>query len=335
VRGKAIDLLIVDEACFVAEEIWRAAQFTVLARPDSKIILASTPWGRGDKFFATCWRAGMAGEEGYASFHWPSTASPLVDQTWLDIQRKTMSERAFRAEILAEWTETEGQYFSPAELDAAVEADVPMVTAFDGPVNVGTDYGLAADANAVSILAATERTQDGAVYRVLYVEEQFRVPYSCFVGHVADLGANGFRFTRVFSECNGVGAAPTELLQTALYQRDARGYVVGVHTTAATKENAFGGLKTLAQQGRLQLPRHPSLLRQLANLEFAITESGNTRICVPEHQGHDDLAMSLCLAGHDLPVQISRRRRGSRTHFDLGQLQRRSHDPLTVGPSSR
>ena len=80
IRGKAVDLLIIDEACFVSEEVWQAARYTVIARPDSRIILASTPWGRQDRFCAVNYRAGLRGEAGFASLHWPSQASPLVDR---------------------------------------------------------------------------------------------------------------------------------------------------------------------------------------------------------------------------------------------------------------
>jgi hypothetical protein len=37
-------------------------------------------------------------------------------------------------------------------------------------------------------------------------------------------------------------------------------------------------------------------LRQLSALEFEATDTGTVRIAVPEHRGHDDLAMALCLA---------------------------------------
>ena len=52
-------------------------------------------------------------------------------------------------------------------------------------------------------------------------------------------------------------------------------------------------MKLLLQQGRLVLPRHPGLLRQLTALEFSITDSGSMRIAVPERSGHDDLVMAL------------------------------------------
>jgi hypothetical protein len=132
---------------------------------------------------------------------------------------------------------------------------------------------------------------------VPYLEEQHGTPYASFIDRVADIDA-GYRFVRVTSELNGVGAMPSQVLTERLGSR-----VAGVHTTAESKENGFGCLKLLAQQGRLRLPRHPRLLGQLAALEFETLDSGSMRIAVPERAGHGDLGMGLCLAVSDEPMQ--------------------------------
>ena len=75
--------------------------------------------------------------------------------------------------------------------------------------------------------------------------------------------------------------------------RDA---IDGVHTDSRLKEDCFARVKVLLQEGRLVLPRHPSLLMQLSALEYEFSDAGVLRIAVPERAGHDDLAMALCLA---------------------------------------
>ena len=76
--------------------------------------MASTPWCRHDRFFAIAYRAGQRHEDGYASLQWPSTASLLVHRALLDIWRSTSSERDYRREVEAEWTDSVGAYFSDA-----------------------------------------------------------------------------------------------------------------------------------------------------------------------------------------------------------------------------
>jgi hypothetical protein len=77
-------------------------------------------------------------------------------------------------------------------------------------------------------------------------------------------------------------------------------------TDARRKESGFSAIKLLLQQGRLVLPRHPVLIRQLAALERTTSEAGNVRIAVPDKAGHDDLAMALMQASSCLFLDAGR-----------------------------
>jgi phage terminase large subunit-like protein len=46
IRGLALDLLVIDESAYVAEDVWTAAKYATIARPESRVVLSSTPWGR-------------------------------------------------------------------------------------------------------------------------------------------------------------------------------------------------------------------------------------------------------------------------------------------------
>jgi len=306
IRGQAVDLLILDEGCFVSEEVWQAARYTVIARPDSKVIMASTPWGRADKFFALAWRAGQRHEDGYASFHWPSTASPLVDAELLAMWRASSTEREYRREVLAEWTDSAGAFFSDAEIEAAL-ADyelVPPERAERQRGVAGIDWGLLRDSSAIVVLAENTGALGGDwpehTFFCPWVHEAVGTPYRTFVRQVVDV-AKGYRLRRIASECNGVGQMPTTELARLL--RFHHGKVVAITTTATSKEDGFGRLKLLLGQGRLALPRaHPALIAQLSALEYEERDSGTLRIAVPERQGHDDLAMALMLAVSEADV---------------------------------
>ena len=107
IRGWAVDLLIVDEAGFIDQEIWRAAEPSIIARPGSRIVLASSPWGSPEHFFRQLWTRGMTAPDGQlAAWHWPSTVSPLVDADLLEQIRLREAPAYFAREYLAEWTET-------------------------------------------------------------------------------------------------------------------------------------------------------------------------------------------------------------------------------------
>jgi len=301
VRGWTADLLIVDEAAFVAEEVWLGARFTTVAT-GGRIVLASTPYGRRDRFFSVAYEAGLANLDGFASFHWPSTASPMVSEAVLAEWRPTLTDRAYRSEILAEWVDDAGAYFTAAELELASSA-LEMVAPGEAQGREavgGVDWGMSHDANALVVVVVEEYTEGGEpVYRVVWLLERFRLAYSAFIEELVGV-AGGYRFVALAAETNGVGAMPSEVLRRRMIEAGRGDVVVPLHTTAQLKELGFGLLKMLAQEGRLVLPPVPALLRQLAALEFEVGESGSLRIAVPDRAGHDDLAMSLCLAATQL-----------------------------------
>lgn len=299
-RSKTIDTLILDEACFIAQEIWDAAKFTILARPGSRVVLASTPYGRQDKFFAQLDRLGQAGRPGYESFWWPSSISPLVDLSLLKEWAETDNPRVYRREVLAEWVDDAGAYFTAAELEQAT-CDEPLIAPADAQsasVVGGVDFGFAQDASTLAVVGALpEPDPRGRLrYRLLWAEEAFSTPYADWVESVVEI-AGSYRFAALACETNGVGGMPTQVMARLMWEAGHGDVVVPVTTTARSKEDSYGFIKLLIQQRRLEIPRAAgSLLRQLAGLEFETTESGVTRLHVPERVGHDDMAVALALA---------------------------------------
>ncbi len=314
VRGPSVDLLVLDECCWIDDAVWNAAKFSTVAKRDSRIVMASTPWGTQDRFFAVAYRAGLAKAKGYASFQWPSMVSPLVDATLLDEWRATDPDRIFRAEVLAEWTDDTGAYFTTDELDAAVR-DYPLIQPHDAhgmSAVAGVDWGFSADANTLVVLAnvgvarAEQFGCDSSSFFLPLVEEAFRTRYSTWVDRVCEV-ATGYQLRKIVSEQNGVGAMPSQELAARL----GSWKVEAVHTDARLKEDAFARVKVLLQEGQLILPPHPALLMQLSALEFEATDAGVLRISVPERRGHDDLAMGLALAVRaDPTIGIARRLSG-------------------------
>lgn len=326
IRGKSIDLLVLDEAAFIGDEIWSAARFTVIARKESRIIMASTPWGREDRFFAVAYRAGERDEEGYSAHHWPSTVSPMVDDKLLETFRSTMTDREYRTEVLAEWVDAHGAFFDAAELDAGLALGGPDGSPMFDPADcfwsscgrlqatVGVDWGFAQDANAAVALAPVPWelpfNGPGRLW-IPWLSERYRVSYEAFIEELVAAGSTGgLEFGAVRAETNGVGMMPTQVLRRRLSESWTCQSIQGVTTTTTSKADAFGAIRMALQSESLVLPRHPELLKQLANLEYEQLDSGQLRIAVPERRGHDDLCMALSFAflpsveaAKDVPVR--------------------------------
>lgn len=321
IRGWPVDLLIIDEAGFVPQEIWRAAEPAIIARPGSRVILLSSPWGTSDHFFRKLWNQGTdRPDDQVAAWHWPSSVSPLVDQALLEQIRSRESDDYFRREFLAEWTDEAGAYFTEAEIANCV-ADYRMRPPesiehwLERPYKAaaGVDWGFARDANAIVLLSALEdhqmnraRFDDELVFFIPWMEARSGWPYSDFIDRIVSIGKR-YHLRSIVSETNGVGAYPTTDLERRVREADLDSWVTPVVTDVRRKQSGFGKLKGLLQQGRIVLPREPELLKQLRGLQFEQLPTGNVRIAVPENLGHDDLAMALMQAISSVHVPQARR----------------------------
>lgn len=312
-RGDSIDLLIVDEAGFISTGLWQAAEPSILAKKGSRVILASTPWGKHDHFFRQHFQEGMTSPSDYvASWHWPSTVSPIADLALIAKWERTWPPIKFKTEILAEWVAEAGAYFTMEELANAV-ADYSLTepkNAHGQIVSGGIDWGMS-DAHALVLLGVLDDQDHNAatigeelVYFLPWIEYHHGKQYSWMVDRIEEIG-HQYGLHSIVTETNGVGAMPSEVLRNRLirdYQAKIRNSygrwtrVVPLTTDIRFKMSAFGAIKVLLQQGRLVLPNHTELLKQLHNLSYTMTDSGQLRIAVEENAGHDDLAMALAFA---------------------------------------
>lgn len=313
VRGIGrVNLLILDEAAQISDDLWRAARYTVIAAPDARIYMASTPFGSKEHFFAQAYQLGRDGAEGYRSFHWPSQVSPLVSDSLLQEWRRTDPEWVYRQEVLAEWVEDQQAYFRAEELLEAV-ADYEMWSpercrelGAEGRLSGGAgglDWGFAQDHSALAVMAPADDwglnsglVDKQQVWFLPYVEvSAARTRYADWAKRVAEVTKTlGVRVWA--SETNGPGFAAGELLRQQVDRLERAVAVAPVTTTNRRKQAGFGGIKVLLEQRRLVLPRHAELLRQLQALEFRYSETGQVQISVPERFGHDDAALALCQA---------------------------------------
>lgn len=326
IRGWSVDLLILDEAGFISPEIWEAAEPAIVARPGSRVILSSSPWGSKDHFFRQAWQRGMTGADpDVAAWHWPSSISPLADQALIERWRETWPAHKFAREIMAEWTDESGAYFTSDELDNA-KAPYAFTTETSDLTQLrprhqlcagGIDWGFKRDASALVLLSVLDDAHenrhhgDNPVFYVPHLEAHFQTNSDVFIDRVLDV-AMEYDILRLVSEENGIGQFATESLKQAIRRNRHRlphnTNVSGVATTQRRKMNGFGAIKVLLQQGRLVLPEHPDLLRQLNALEFESTDNGLMRIAVPDNVGHDDLCMGMLQAVSTINIRARARR---------------------------
>ena len=127
VRGRSVDLLIIDEAAFVGDDLMRyAALPTTMARPDARIVLASSPHGRSGLFFELAMQ-GLNGGESVDTYTWRIELAPWVTAEVEADMRRSMSPERARAEIDGEFVDLADGHalLEPAWIEAALERVLP------------------------------------------------------------------------------------------------------------------------------------------------------------------------------------------------------------------
>jgi hypothetical protein len=124
IRGfSAVSLLLVDEAAWVNDELYRAIR-PMLAVSDGTLWLMSTPNGKRGFFYET-WEHG--GPE-WERFRAPATECSRIRPEFLEEERATMGERCFRQEYLCEFEDSVSGLFDRELVDRAIREDVkPLV----------------------------------------------------------------------------------------------------------------------------------------------------------------------------------------------------------------
>jgi hypothetical protein len=303
--GRGVKLLVIDEAGFVRDELWRAARYIALDERGNgaRIVLAGTPWGGPDMFFRKAFEAGNDGDPEHASFHWTYEASPIIDHAYLERERDRMAPAEYAAEVLGEWSDAEGALF-PRSLLERQSADLllPSIAALASPASpvVGVDWGVSFDQSAAMFVyrLPVEDLNKNAPRLPRFVAVPWIWKRGALMSDVwTEIAAVRARFHILSSETSGVGAAPSQELRRILRERRrAPRFWNPVQTTNPKKTAGYGAVLALLERGQLVLPRDPDLLRQLAGLRFEHGERGFTRIEAESAAVHDDIADALMLA---------------------------------------
>ena len=120
IRGfSGVDLLIVDEASRVPDELYQAIR-PMLAVSGGRIVLLSTPFGKRGFFFHE-WTEG--GDQ-WQRVKITAYECPRINKEWLDSERKLIGDWWFKQEYLCSFVETLDQVFSYEHIRAALDYEL-------------------------------------------------------------------------------------------------------------------------------------------------------------------------------------------------------------------
>jgi Terminase large subunit, T4likevirus-type, N-terminal len=302
IRGKRANLLILDEASLIDNDVLGAAAIpTTMAQAGAKIVVAGTAWMAQGLFYQWLQEGINGTNPGIAAFTWKLTDCPWVSAEVVEQARRALPGPQFRAEYLGIWLDG-GDTLIPAEdIDACV-AGYPLARDGHGmPAVAGLDWGRVRDFQAVAVAAVCQDYgQNGrTVVVVPWIERSQRA----YPDQVAEVGAVArlWALAKVVSENNGVGAGPTGELPRALPSATR---VEGVHPSNELKGKAFGRLGYMFASRQIVIAPGP-LVAELKSLVGRPTPSGELRIGSRTQSQHDDMAFALAWAVYGLPENLA------------------------------
>lgn len=191
IRGWTVDLLIVDEAALVPDDVLLGAALpTTAARPEAQIILTSTPWAMEGAFYRSYLAGVDPSVEHTRSFHWKLLDAPWITPAAVEHARAALPPLRFRAEFEGEFVGASDALFPATDLRAAVCSYrlISPPQAQGEEIVVGVDWGRAFDRHAVCTLGLLD-DYGANKHPILYVPwlETSQRPYSEMVDVVASI----------------------------------------------------------------------------------------------------------------------------------------------------
>jgi hypothetical protein len=282
--GETLDLLVIDEAAEVAEQVFESNLRPTLMVKKGKCMLISTPTTRTNWFFR---KYVLADEnEDSSSFHFTSYDNPYIDAGELEAIRKRTPEMVWRNQYLAEPVEDGGKLFTGVR---------SVVTGkLEDPVPGKRKYILAWD---------PAKTHDYSAVIVVDREKKHVVAYDRFSGldwtlqieRVIGL-AHTYNNAIIVMDATGSGDPLFETLQNSIHMKNYPIYTDPYKMDTSEKKKAIiENLAVMIQNWEITYPDIRQLIEELSEYGYTLSPAGNVKYSAPKGM-FDDMVIALALA---------------------------------------
>ena len=295
IRGISIptgSIMIVDEAAFIPEKVWEAIDyFTALGGQE---IMSSTPLSTSGRFYDS------SKDISYTHLHIPTWKNPLISKQWIKEKEKFSS---YTNEIAGEFITGEGRFFAASIIRKCINAELdwnePPVRSMGLFKTMGIDIGIERDPTVITICKKSGKTFI-PIFIKAYKKDNNKdsyeldfVPVESYDQIVREADSNHNRYSVNYA---AVDATNNQYVAECL-GKTMTVYPIKFNSTAKNgnpmKTELMHTLLAAMSSGQLQLPNHPTLIRQLYNYEYEITENKNIKFSSTDEDFIDSLALSI------------------------------------------
>jgi phage FluMu gp28-like protein len=276
-RSRALDLVVLDEAAFMDVAAWDNIR-PALTTTAGRAVFLSSPYGK-NWFWELYQRGQDPNDPNWHSVTYPQSASPLITPEEIEDARRTMPERKFRREILAEFVDAGGEVFYNVR-DAAI-AEMKHAPEPGHDYVVGVDWGSRQDFTVMVVFDATASAQ-------VYMHRTSGADFGAQYKALEDLYAL-WRPIVVLAEENSIG-------QVHIHELRQRGIPVQAFNTSRTSKRELIEAWASALETRQALMLNDqTILREHMAYESMVLPSGHVQFYAPSGH-HDDTVIASALA---------------------------------------
>ena len=288
-RGYTLDYLIMDEAAYQREGVWKTVLRPTVLVKGKKVLFISTP--KGKNWFYELANRGYSDEyPQYITYHATSFDTPFITQQELEEAKLSLPENIYKQEILAEFLGDGGEVFSNLTNTCVLTSYPSKET--NERYYAGLDIGRANDYTVLTIL-----NTKGEVVRI-YRQRQnsWNVIVSEVVKNLKEFNA------RCTIEINGLG--------DPIFEQIKKQYpnIEPFFTSNDSKQNIIEELIMTLNEEKIKLPTkdlNPDLHKELSVFTYEYSpKTRKVKYGAPSSM-HDDMVMSLALANDSLKKKVN------------------------------
>ena len=280
IRGETLDYAVLDEAAFMKAEAWTEAIKPTLLVRGKKCLFISTP--KGKSWFYDLYQLGVSEDHpNYKAYRGSSYDTPYIDIEEIEEAKRTLPEKVFKQEYLAEFIDGGGEVFS----NIRELWDATMWQRASGRVYCGIDLGRAEDYTVATFI--DERGNVFDIYRNNATE------WSIMVREIMEK-VKKYNAT-VMIEVNSIGDVIFEQIKKEW--QDTHAFV----TSSKSKNEIIEGLILDCNEKSIKIPHETAFPTLTHEMEvFTYDYNPKTRSIRYGHPNgmHDDTVMSLAIANY-------------------------------------
>lgn len=286
-RGESADLLILDEAAFMEDDIFEQVIEPMVTHTGGAIILITTPNGMRGFFYDYFDPFNKKEKHVYSRYWFPSVVCPnpfVQEMVERKVNDPSTDELSFRQEYLAEFRSDKTAYFPGKLVDPAIDYEGELVDTDMDEVYAGVDWGKQKDQSVVIII----KKKDDEV-RIIHCKDfPLQTSYKDIIDYIGGL-RNRFKIRKITAD-RGAGEAQISEMEDRGWQ------VEGFSFSIQSKLEIYSNLRRLLERKELKIPKVlVRLINEMRAFQYEMTAHGNMKLHHPP-KGHDDFLDALVLA---------------------------------------